>query len=370
MKRIICISLFISTLFSCQENKVANTLNLVHQQEVKISDLMSDCTFIPLETTNDNLILDVSILRMWNNRIYVLDSFSQSKGLYVFDIDGKYLGKIGSQGVGPGEYIMPLSLVVDEADNRLIVKDMAQNKLLFYDASTFNCVDEYNLTFSADCFDYIGEGKLIWYAGDGWQNPGLNNYIYVTDMKGNILNSYLERRSFPQRGMYNVTTYFHKYANNIYFHHPYANQYYVYDAKNEVIEPNFVLDCNELVIPSETYVIENSEQIVEQLAKDGYAQYVDVLENSNKQLFYIGSKENRYIGVWDKHLNTGFYVDVNNIIDDMGLMKFNRPKTVYQNRFVNVIYREGIENIPESSLLSTVLKDKELDGNPIVVLYD
>lgn len=58
-----------------------------------MSDLVSDYSFIPLETQDDNIKLDASMVRIWNDHISILDCFSQNKSIYVFKIQGKYFKK-------------------------------------------------------------------------------------------------------------------------------------------------------------------------------------------------------------------------------------------------------------------------------------
>ena len=163
--------LFIVFLVSCsKETRNTTSVYFAKKTDMAMSDLVSDYTFISLETKDDNLILDASMVRIWNDYIYILDCFSQNKSIYVFDIQGKYLGKIGNVGGGPGEYIMPLAIVVDEVNNQLIVKDVALNKLLYYNLSSFKYVKEQSIPFYSDCMEYYKDETIVWYIGSGCAN--------------------------------------------------------------------------------------------------------------------------------------------------------------------------------------------------------
>ena len=79
--------------------------------------------------------------------------------------------------------------------------------------------------------------------------------------------------------------------------------------------------------------------------------------------------KSKYIGVYSKKDGIGLYSDVEHIKDDMGLIKYSRPKTVYNDFFVNVIYREGLDSLSENSVLKPYFESKDNNLNPILVLY-
>ena len=70
-----------------------------------------------------------------------------------------------------------------------------------------------------------------------------------------------------------------------------------------------------------------------------------------------------------KRNGKGYYVEAGKIEDDLGILKFVRPKTVYKSRFVSVVYVEDLEEITESSIIYPFLKDEQESGNPLILLY-
>ena len=340
------------------------------QKNVKTSDIMKDCSLIKLETQDKNLILDVSMMKIWKDRIYILDCFAQNKTIWVYDINGKYVGRVGALGQGPGEYIMPMSLVVDETNNQILVKDVAQNKLLYYDAQTLSCVKEMSIPFYSDCLEYLGPDRLIWYVGSGCANQGdFQKHIQITDMNLNVVDNFMPRMDFPKRGLYNVMSYFHRYKGNAYFHHPFSEYVYAYENQSDSIVNEYVLSFENLQIPSMDYLRNNQKDIIKQLKVDGYIQYYDLLENDKKILCYFGRNDKAHIGVYSKERKIGYYTEVENLDDDLGILKFIRPKTVYNDHFVSVVYTEDLEAITEKSIIYPLVKDETDGGNPIVLLY-
>ena len=368
--RFVIVILLVSLVSCSQEANETALVNFAEKRDVKMSELISDYSIVPLETQEDNLILDASVVKVCGDNIYIMDCFSQSKSIYVFDLQGKYKGKIGAVGGGPGEYIMPMSLIVDDANDWVIVRDVAQNKLLYYNSKTFEYVKDQSLTFYADCLENLGDGTMVWYVGSGCANLGnYQDHIQVTDLQGNVLKSYIPRKEFPKRGMYNVMTFFHEYGGKMFFHHPFSNVVYSYCNDAESVAAEYVLSCNNLTFPTEEYVIENKDKIVKQLEQDGYVQFFDMQENSEKVLCYFGTSANNYIGVYSKDDRKGMYTAIDEIEDDMGIMKFVRPKTVYKDRFVSVVYTEVLDSLPDDSVLKPYLKEEGDNGNPFILFY-
>jgi len=66
--------------------------------------------YIPLETNNSCLIADASFVSLYDEFILVADS---KHNVFLFDLNGKFIRKIGIKGKGPGEYqtilAMPLT---------------------------------------------------------------------------------------------------------------------------------------------------------------------------------------------------------------------------------------------------------------------
>lgn len=221
MKKILIWTLIL-LLNACQKSVENNNCFFLSSKEAKVSDIVKNYILIALETTEDNLILDPTVVKISQDKIFVLDRFSPSKSLYVFLKSGKYIGKIGNKGEGPGEYVMPHSFVINERDNRLFLRDMATNKILVYDLSTFQFVEDYTLPFYATCFEMLGDDYFIWYVNAGLQNEGnFRKHIQITDTKCKPISSFIETMLFPERGLFNVQSYFSMSETETYFHHPY-----------------------------------------------------------------------------------------------------------------------------------------------------
>ena len=209
MKKFIIVLFCLVFLYSCKTEKQCDELLHIEVEQMQMSDLVNDYSIIALETLEDNLILDPTVVKFTEKHIFILDRFSPSKSLYVFDHKGNYVGKVGNKGEGPGEYIMPHQFVVNEKEGQLYLRDMATNSILVYSLKDFGFVKKMSVPFYATCFELLNNEHFIWYINAGLQNEGdFRKHIQITDMECNPVSSFMDVMDMPQRGMYNVTSYF------------------------------------------------------------------------------------------------------------------------------------------------------------------
>jgi len=87
--------------------------------------------YIPLETNDNVLISHISKILVSDDRIYIAD-YHQSKTLFVFDLQGKFIFKINRIGRGPGEYINFFDFNISESGD-IYLWDTAQSKLIIFE---------------------------------------------------------------------------------------------------------------------------------------------------------------------------------------------------------------------------------------------
>ena len=72
-------------------------------EQIDISSLIeNNVKIVKLETTDECLLSDIRQVDYANGLIYIADRVSQA--ILIFDESGKYVGRIGQRGEGPGEY--------------------------------------------------------------------------------------------------------------------------------------------------------------------------------------------------------------------------------------------------------------------------
>lgn len=86
-----------------------------------IDEFIDDVHFVQL--SSDELIGNITKLQIFEDRIYVLDSFSAKK-VFIFDMQGKLLKVIDDQGGGPKEYCQLGDMYINEDTRELIIADL------------------------------------------------------------------------------------------------------------------------------------------------------------------------------------------------------------------------------------------------------
>jgi hypothetical protein len=138
MKRL-TVKLFILllTVASCNENKNKQitvpqididssvyVLNLdtitENEQRMKLSSIFSKVKTIILETTKESVIGRVQSLQVFDDRIFIMDNRAQGTVL-MFDINGKFIHKIGNLGAGPGEYMYATDFTIDPVKKEIYI---------------------------------------------------------------------------------------------------------------------------------------------------------------------------------------------------------------------------------------------------------
>ncbi|MDR2425382.1 MAG: 6-bladed beta-propeller [Prevotellaceae bacterium] len=130
-------------------------------------DVETEWDIVPLETTDDCLISQISRVIFQNEMYYILDNTSM---IYLFNSSGKYLRKLDRKGQGPGEYLSIFSF--DVIGNEVWVSDVNRRRLLIYD-SLFNFIGEVNNLNIAIC-DMNHAGQNVYVASNWFESQPKN----------------------------------------------------------------------------------------------------------------------------------------------------------------------------------------------------
>ena len=124
-----------------------------------LSELAEDITAIELELTNESMLKQGGDVFIYDNNLIIV----QNHGIFLFEMNGKFVRTIGSKGQGPGEYLSNNIVTVDEEKNRLYV--YSRGKIICYDLIGKNYITESTLIQSKkiDIIDmnYINNELLI-----------------------------------------------------------------------------------------------------------------------------------------------------------------------------------------------------------------
>lgn len=102
------------------------------KERISFSEFLEEPQVTILETKDECLIKRINTLEFFDNKIYILDETINR--LFVFDMDGHFLYRIGAAGGGPGEYVAISDFTIDRENNIIYVFDEATSRIHKYDA--------------------------------------------------------------------------------------------------------------------------------------------------------------------------------------------------------------------------------------------
>ena len=100
-------------LTSSGQNTAIDTLEPIlplcfeEAENADIAELTESIGFIALENDPEAYFTDMAKLSGKKGHFYLMETFSQNKGLLVFDGEGNFIRTIGEIGEGPGEMRRP-----------------------------------------------------------------------------------------------------------------------------------------------------------------------------------------------------------------------------------------------------------------------
>jgi len=197
MKNIV---ILISFLFACScqyknrqmpENKgIVVDLDVYEDKNFKASDIFKNCRTIILETKIECLIGNISDIQVYDGKIFIHDK-TIGKSLLVFDMNGKFICRIGNFGRGPGEYSNINDATIDQDNKVVYVLDSHRKILLKYSLEgeyiSSVSIKEDNVSFrSIQYFD----GKI--YASIQHTKKNDDNLLKLIDpVSGKVIKGYL-----------------------------------------------------------------------------------------------------------------------------------------------------------------------------------
>lgn len=372
--RLFCAIAISLTFFNgCNEKPELNQVSQINVDEipnksVKMQEIASGFSIIPLETTDQSLIQYMKKVVAYNDKYFVLDD--QRPLLAIFSETGKFLRTISKQGKAPGEYFVPTDFIIDPEQEQIEVLDGFNGQILIYDLEG-NYKSRIRILLQGNYFVKFKNGDYLIYTN--MRNEREMPYKLVRINKdGEIVSREL---AYSAKTLQTTSSPFVKTNADSYLFSEHGCDT-IYQVTQTEITPLSYLNLGKYQVPFEYRTdIAILNQYAHQYAlKSGSPMYFD-----GKLIIGYDINENRRYLAYDLQKGTAQYYKILNTFDFVfGVPDFSSEKQLIgvihpltlnlhkRNPRYELAYKVG-EKIPEIEALRS--NYNELD-NPFLVVWD
>lgn len=333
------------------------------------------CEIIPLETSDECLIGEVSKIFSENGRICILDKKANS--VFILEEDGRLTAKIFAVGRSDREYLKLADMSV--SDGLIWLLDQAMNKILCYDLS-----GQYLKTI--DISSYWANKILVRndriYLINEWSDSDEGMYrLFVLDTDGKPIDKFLpfeteDTDRYCGRNLESYTIL----GDEIDLCYPSDNT--VYGVADGKCTAKYRIDFGKRTMPEE-HAAKSLIEYMNNGLNEEYVMGIDAFKESSRYLFFrFGLGATDYTAIYDKKTGTVDLTNsaslINNSTCCLSLTSyFVEGDDVYSYipaYQLKLIYAYGTKNkLPEGNVygdrLSQIIADTDESDNGILVKY-
>ena len=318
---------------------------------------------VKLETNRNNIIGHIDDIKIYKNRIYVLDK-RVAKIIYAFDLNGKFINSVGKKGKGPGEYLHPEGIEIDKINNELIVVSVANRKFLRFDLDG-KFLGEFDIEVAFKDFKILNNGNFVLLAGDE-----LNSHlgedlskriVYITDNRGKIIGfgpkSCTDFENVKIQRAANLMVQ----NNEISFCYKFSDT--IFQVNNHEIRAKYKIDLGSFALDREKLKNKNTQDFISTLNKI----------NSNPEILFSGNhfQTNDYLffSIDVDRSPLAFFYNKNNKKLFIGMINPYNPYYLFDGKVVSS-YKDYFIGYRDSySILSEVEQIKKNNPSQLNLLF-
>ena len=327
------------------------------EDSFKLSSLVKECQFIPLELTDKSVIGNIDKVLMADTLLFVMDS-RISGGVFVFNIkNGTFIRKIGDIGNGHGEYHELYDMAIDTATQSIFLLCEKRRLLRFSFSGQYK--EEKALPFLAINVEYW---KNKFYFVNG--TPHEDN-LYITDTNFDILSTHFPNDEYGENHRRLVHP-FQQTQEGVLYHRFLDNHIYRIDGNGKV-SILYTLDFG-----IKELGIEDIQNMPHQQLKNAMAQskcHIKYFTEGNTYAVAIFFDEDKpIISIFDKEKKTVTTHDYSKMKNDLlglsfPLLEFTSPDA----QFMTAFYYQDIEQLTKNGFLDQETYSQ--DSNPILCIF-
>jgi len=232
MKNYFFTLLLLIVICSCTSKNVDNrTIDVArainNPISLGINKYVSKIKYVPLETKSECMIGDVKKILKSKEFIFVADF---SDNLFVFDLNGKFVKKVGNKGKGPNEYNTITDFAINNVKNEIIIASL--NEFLVF---KFNgdFIRKSRLNDSSLQVVSVDDSDRLYYIKPiGRPSKDLEDLICIYNIKGELLKT-IKASIIRQKGDIPFFNSIYTKNNNTYYKEEFSNKLYKLNSKFE-----------------------------------------------------------------------------------------------------------------------------------------
>lgn len=374
----VCVACF----FGCKEvakvsaEAIIVTCDNYEPRPIETADYFSEVKIVPLEETENCILEYVRQAELRDSLLFVSDG----DNLCVFDLDGRFVSKIGRKGRGPGEYMGMIGFVVDTDDRTVAVLDHVAEHIARYGYD-----GEY--ISSEHIPGALGIGRTAVLAGDG--KVLVNNVFYpsnnalyalVDPAHPDRTEDFYDYEPIKADGSFFTAHPMTRSGEGVLFTVPCENA--VYEYSDGRFSQKYHIEIPKEIVPKEA-LTDNSpylSQIVDQVDNGYFGGFTDIFDTDNLIFIHYWDKM-AYPGVYvlDKKSNTGEYLSY-----PYGQELLKRPVFPFSasdgDMMVGLVSSVPLMSLRHTATdaadgeihdgLRAALDDMADSGNPLMVVYE
>ena len=362
-------TLSISCTVSTTQEEAIPTINFEKNGKA-FSGSDIECKFIALETTADNLISRTDQVKIFRNRIYVLDKY-KTQSISVYTLEGKFITKVGRKGSGPGEYSHLYSFIFDEKKNQFIIVDFGAKKLLCYDLDTYKYQKTESMPWSSDCINLSDGGYAFFCQGTFPTDKREYYQLKVSDSTKQQIKNYMPSQFPIINGYLGPAENFHQFEGKTFFRSIYSPT--VYEVSSSDVKPVYNLSFGKTELPPLDWVkqyMTNNQNYFRALMGSGYICTYTLHETADHLYVNYTTHVPRHC-FYNKQTKEAYDYSFAEYVKYTGVEGMNSIAGVYNDYFISVLF--SVESLKKMNIqrpdLDALVKSLDEDSNPIICLF-
>lgn len=332
-------------------------------RDANFLDFVSETKYIQLETTDEDLISEATKLYVSKERIYIMDQLREM-GLFIFDLNGKFLFRIKRVGAGPGEYRIISDFIINEKEKTIQL--LADGRKIITFDYTGRFIEEKKIPVLHSSFILpLTENK---YALANQVSANDKSLVYFIDKKFKIESTNIETPSGWERIMRGMEAPYSGCHMNYLFSFICSTKIYEINYNGVSVKYDFEVPSGDILtdnIINETRSLDEGNFTMKTFQYFSFNSFFDL----KHKLFAVFSiKGKKYWSIYDLNNKVFKYVAEDKIMTGKAI-DFVAPtflSQIDQNTLAGIIYSESILKDDTVKVFNKLTVSKE--SNPIVVI--